>query len=292
MPSAERYGRELQTELWRFSGRKPGDRPLAPEECERAAGIVELRERAAADLSAEFGESAYFRPADGMYGKAELARLRWDWPTAEKGLHAVLAADPLHARAWLALARAAYWQLDFQGAAEHASNALEHHKGLTEAYRVRSQALFWRAQTAKGSAEVLSWRKQSLADAEEAIRLGDPAYAARGDARRMTGAFAEALEDYGRALEIEPRDALTWHHRGLLRVQQGDLTGGLQDYDRALEIAPEFWRAQANRAGARSMAGDEKGAAEDARHVLETAPRDADVRSELDALLRILGAEK
>ncbi len=131
----------------------PEDRPLAPEECERSAGAGGLRARAIADLSAEFGESAWFRPADALYGKAELARLRWDWPAAEEGMRAVLAADPLYARAWLALAQVAYARLDFAGAAEAATKALEGHKGLAAAYRVRSQALFYRAEGVKGARE-------------------------------------------------------------------------------------------------------------------------------------------
>ncbi len=286
---AEGYARKLERELWRFSGRLPEENPLAPEECEKAAGLTELRARAEADLSAEFGESAYYRPVDGLYGKAELERLRWNWAAAEKGLRAVLEMDPLHARAWLALAQTAYWRLEFVRAADLASEAIERHKGLAAAYRIRSQALFWRAQSTKSAPELPVWRSRSLADAEEAIRLGDSAYATRGNARWMTGDYGGARADYDRALGLDPRDALTWHQRGLLRVRQNDLVGGLQDYDRALEIAPAYWRAQSNRACARAMAGDAPGAAADARHVLETAPAKAEVRGELEALLRMLG---
>jgi len=123
----------------------------------------------------------------------------------------VLAADPLYARAWLALAQVAYARLDFAGAAEAATRALEGHKGLAAAYRVRSQALFYRAEGSKGVREAGSWVAQSLADAEEAIRLGDAAYAARGT-HCAAAAHLRCSPEWGNALTLVSASATRLLH--------------------------------------------------------------------------------
>ncbi|MBI3270447.1 MAG: protein kinase [Planctomycetes bacterium] len=288
----ERYGREQDRALWRFSGRTPEDAPAAPEESEREAGSAELRAQAIADLSVAVGETAYFRPVDARFGKAELARLRWDWAKAEAELRGVLASEPLYARAWLALALMANLRLDREHAEEFASQALAQHKGLGAAWRVRSHARFWRAEAANAPAELLRLRKQCLEDAEEAIRLGEPAWAARGNARWKLGDRDGALADFARTLELEPRDALTRNHRGVLWVEKNDLAAALADFDKAVELAPGFGQAWANRALARALEGDHAGAVSDAHKALDTASRQAAYREKMEALLGLLEGPK
>ncbi len=289
---AERYDRALARGLWRFAGRTPDDEPLAPEECEQAAGAGGLREQAIADLSAPFGESAYFRPVDALFGRAELARIRWQWAEAEAGLQEVIARDPLHARAWLSRATIAYLRGDFAAAENACAQALAKHRGLGAAWRTRSQALFWMAQRDPRDPRLPERLTRSRADAEEAIRLGEPAFAARGNARLRLGDTAGAREDYDRALDLEPRDALTWNHRGLLRLQGGEAARAVEDFSRAVAIAPAFGRAWANRALAHAALAQPALAAADARRALEVASPHAAWRDEMDALLSVYGEKK
>jgi tetratricopeptide (TPR) repeat protein len=73
----------------------------------------------------------------------------------------------------------------------------------------------------------------------------------RGDALRAQGDLRAAVEAYGRAIELDPRDVTAYNNRGMARESLGDLEGAIADYDQALEIDPRYATAYLNRASAR-----------------------------------------
>ena len=95
-------------------------------------------------------------------------------------------------------------------------------------------------------------RKGKLTEAEklvEEIINKDPdnykAYFYRGVLNQKNVEFAKALEDYGKAAELNPRDALTYAYTGrLFIVMNGDLKSAKQNFDKALSIDPNNREAQ------------------------------------------------
>ena len=64
------------------------------------------------------------------------------------------------------------------------------------------------------------------------------------------GNLRQAIEDYDRAIEINPENAGAYYNRGVAYGKLGDHRQAIEDYDRAIEINPEYAEAYNNR-GAR-----------------------------------------
>lgn len=88
-------------------------------------------------------------------------------------------------------------------------------------------------------------------------------YCNHGVARQKKGDLDGALEDYSRAIELNPHDATPYNDRALVKIAKGDLDGALEDYDRALEISPRNIEIRDNRGVAKQKKGDLDGALAD-----------------------------
>jgi tetratricopeptide (TPR) repeat protein len=100
------------------------------------------------------------------------------------------------------------------------------------------------------------------------------AYFIRGDGRRGKGNRKGAIEDFDRAIQIDPEYAAAYNSRGISRDAGGDLDGAIADYDRAIEIDPRYADAYLNRGRARTAKGDLAGAIADCDRAIEIDPRD------------------
>ncbi|KOV95510.1 hypothetical protein ADK65_29570 [Streptomyces sp. NRRL B-1140] len=61
----------------------------------------------------------------------------------------------------------------------------------------------------------------------------------RGDELRGEGAYAQALIEYDRAVELDPELALAYRHRSGIRGDLGDHDGAIADLDRAVALDPD-----------------------------------------------------
>ena len=75
-----------------------------------------------------------------------------------------------------------------------------------------------------------------------------------------------------RVIEIYPKRATAWFHRGVLREAKGDLDGAIADYSRAIDLDPKSVLALLNRGIARQAKGDGDEAIADWQRFLEVAP--------------------
>ena len=69
-----------------------------------------------------------------------------------------------------------------------------------------------------------------------------------------------ALEDYNKAIEINPKLAKAFYNRGSVKYNLGDKQGAIQDFNKAIEINPKFAEAFNNRGNAKYDIGDKEGA--------------------------------
>lgn len=159
--------------------------------------------------------------------------------------------------------------------------------GALSAARVPEAAAGAREEMAAGLAA------HEKGDLDEAIRRysraidagGDDAetlasaYYNRGIARRARGANGAAIEDYTRAIALEPGFAMAYSNRGLAYAKGerydlavADFDRAIADYGRAVELDPGFARAHCNRCDALDRKGEREAAARDCARALELDP--------------------
>ena len=73
----------------------------------------------------------------------------------------------------------------------------------------------------------------------------------------------EALDDFNRAIGIDPDYARAFHLRGLVAEKQGADARALEDFSRAIDIDPEYGAAYHSRATLHTKMGHEDLAVED-----------------------------
>ncbi len=158
---------------------------------------------------------------------------------------------------------------------------------LEEALAAYDSAL----KSAPGRLDVLRWRGEVLlvlrryAEAEAAFAAhlekgGPPSVAVhrqRGLARAKLGRHAEAIDDYGRALQGKPREdeqLPLYLARGQEYLALNALPPALADFEEALRLAPGHVDALLGRAHARVKLGDPSRAVADADRTLRGQPRE------------------
>ena len=73
------------------------------------------------------------------------------------------------------------------------------------------------------------------------------AFISRGVAKSKLGLKKEAIEDYNRAIELEPKYADAFNNRGAAKSKLGLEEEAIEDYNRAIELYPNFQLARSNR---------------------------------------------
>ena len=79
-------------------------------------------------------------------------------------------------------------------------------------------------------------------------RIRSVLYNNRGTAYHDLGLYGLAIEDYDRAIALDPAFAAAFNNRGAVYPRLGRPRAAITDYDQAIAINPKFARAYANRA--------------------------------------------
>ena len=75
-------------------------------------------------------------------------------------------------------------------------------------------------------------------------------------AKASSGDYEEAIDDYTKALTINPQFADAYFHCGILKGLLGDIKGAISDADKAIKINPQNAMAYASRGIAEELGGD------------------------------------
>ena len=101
------------------------------------------------------------------------------------------------------------------------------------------------------------------------------AYNNRGNAYDEIGQFNRAVQDYDRAIGLDPSDINAFVNRGFAYGNLGQYTLSLGDYDRAIELNPNNATAWQSRCDAKARAGQFAEALPDCQQTLRLDPDSA-----------------
>lgn len=95
---------------------------------------------------------------------------------------------------------------------------------------------------------------------------------AKGNAFANQGNYDEAIVEYSKILEVDPKNIEAYGVRGFLYIQKGDFDQAIADYNSLLEIEPNSVRAYMRRGSAYLEKGDLDKAMVDFNQVIEKDP--------------------
>lgn len=114
--------------------------------------------------------------------------------------------------------------------------------------------------------------REAIEEFDRAIRL-DPqcsrAYRGRAEARARTEDLQGALADLDRLLQLQPRDSFAFGNRAHLKEKLGDLEGALADWGHSLQIFPNNSTSLGYRSDLKRKMGDRAGAMADCNKAIE-----------------------
>jgi len=107
---------------------------------------------------------------------------------------------------------------------------------------------------------------RALDEFDRALRL-DPQSAAvycnRGDVYEKLGQWRQAMADFTRTIELDPNLAIAWYNRGDIAGRRGQLDRAIDDFTQTIHLDPDFPDAYAQRGLAYFNRGDYAAAAAD-----------------------------
>ena len=92
---------------------------------------------------------------------------------------------------------------------------------------------------------------------------------------RSRATTTDAIADYAKAIEIDPRYANAYVGRGMVYRLKGDNDHAIADYTQAIEINPRYAIAYFNRGSAFEAKGEHDRAIADFTKAIELTPQDA-----------------
>jgi tetratricopeptide (TPR) repeat protein len=155
-----------------------------------------------------------------------------------------------------------------------------------EAFARDSYTLYRQIQDAEES------RKRQQAHAEQVRRMASSFiikkdYFSLGKLFYNNGYMREAIDAYSKAIEVNPRDYLSYYLRAAAKGVQEDLRGAFADYDMAIAINPEFGSAYLDRGIKKFKLKDKNGSLQDFRSAARIYKKQGDTKNLNDIIDRI-----
>lgn len=142
-----------------------------------------------------------------------------------------------------------------------------------ESAKAQNSSVFYRER-----ADDLRFKKyyaEAIQNYDKAIKLDANdkiAYHNRGLALQTLQRYEEALADFTKVIELDPKNRNAYHNRGLVYYHLGQYERAIADYTKAIEIAPRFAELYLRRAEAYQLTGQTNLAEADQRRAESLRP--------------------
>jgi tetratricopeptide (TPR) repeat protein len=110
----------------------------------------------------------------------------------------------------------------------------------------------------------------------QTVKQGGSRHQQQALAAAKKGNYDEAITEFTRALESDPKDAEAYNNRGSMYTFKRRYDQALADFDKALELHPRYAKAYYNRALAYYYQGNYDRAIADLSKAIELSPKDAE----------------
>jgi tetratricopeptide (TPR) repeat protein len=107
----------------------------------------------------------------------------------------------------------------------------------------------------------------AIQDYDRAIELEPNSveiYFNRGLAKSESGNYPEALTDFDKVISLDETNDSAYFNRGIVKYELKDYDGALKDFNKTLELVPGDAKALFNRATTKYALGDQAGSLKDA----------------------------
>ena len=122
-----------------------------------------------------------------------------------------------------------------------------------------------------------SSRSSSGSDLDEATR----GYYNRGNSYSRQGQYQQAIEDYDKAIELDPNDGRAYYNRGNSYSRQGQYQQAIDDYDKVIELDPNDAEPYSDRGSSYHRLGQNERAIEDYDEAIKLDPDNAEAYNKL-----------
>jgi tetratricopeptide (TPR) repeat protein len=131
----------------------------------------------------------------------------------------------------------------------------------------------------------------AIADYSKAIEI-EPrltiAYNNRGNLQRIHGNYPAAMSDLTKAIEINPQSTISYNNRGIVYTDLENFEAAIADYSKAIELNPDFALAYSNRGNCYNDLGDYPAALADYSKAIALKPDFAPAYSNRGNTYRLL----
>lgn len=131
----------------------------------------------------------------------------------------------------------------------------------------------YRAGVGSDCATAITWLTRAIDSNELSSRSLATAYISRGVCYRRQGYFLHAIDDYTKALQVEPRNVLALTNRGLALAKWERYDEAIDDLTRAIAINPNRWKTFLIRGNAHFDKRSYAEAIADYDHALKLVPQ-------------------
>ena len=240
---------------------------------------------------ADYNKAIQIKPdyAKAYYNRGIAYKKKGDYDAAIADYNKAIQIKPDDADAYYYRGRAYHKKQEYTRAIEDYTKATEINPKDAYNFSGRAWTYFKAGQAARG-----------FPDAERALELkpNEPDFLdTRGEIFEALGRrdeavadFRRAIDEYTKAIEIDPKNAYNFNGRAWVYFKAGQAAKGLPDAERALELKPNEPDFLGTRGNIFEALGRRDEAIADLRRALSINPEDPDLQPSRDALKRLEGS--
>ena len=193
---------------------------------------------------------------DAYYNRGTVKSLLGDYIGAVMDLNEAIVLDPKYSRYFYQRGFLKQILNDYSGALGDYTKSIEF---ISNSKLKETEAMIGASISGDDNPKKINLDNLTLTDILVA------AYSNRGTLKQKFSDFYGAVNDFNKAIELDPKDAELYYNRAYSKTDLFNYSEAIYDYSKAIEINPNYTSAYANRSTLKEALGDLSGACTDAK---------------------------